>query len=366
MFKRSIIILILSIVIFGGLFSYKYYQMQQAIEQQLPPPPAVVAATKVSQLEWQSSLTSVGSLVAVSGVTVTNEIAGIIKTIHFDSGQHVEKGQLLLELDSETDQAELNGLLAEKKLAQIQFNRSKKLMSKDFVSKSDYDQNLALLDENNASVRSKKTVIEKKMIRAPFTGELGIRNVNLGQYLTPGAAIVTLQQIAPIYIDFQLPERHLSLLSLDQQVHLSVQAYPDKVFKAKITTISPLIDRNSRSIKIRATLANTERLLYPGMFAEVQVLSEQSKQVLTLPDTAISYNPYGNFVFIIKATESGLIVNSRQVETGLSKAGRIEIIKGLKIGDHVVSAGQIKLRNDMAVTIDNKPAPGERDKETEQ
>jgi len=366
MIKRFIISLILSLLIFGGLFGFKYYQMQQAMDLQQPPPPAVVAATEVKQQQWQSSLNSVGSLVAVSGVTVTNEVAGQVKTIHFNSGQQLKKGQLLVELDSETDKAELNGLLAEKKLAQIQFNRSKKLISKDFVSKSDFDQNLALLDEIRASVQSKKTVIEKKMIRAPFAGELGIRNINLGQYLTPGSAIVTLQQIAPIYIDFQLPERHLQRLSLNQQVQLTVQAYPDKIFKGKISTISPLIDRNSRAIKIRATLLNAGRLLYPGMFAEVKVLSDHSRQLLTLPDTAITYNPYGNFVFVIKTTEIGSIVKSRQVETGLSKAGRIEILTGLKVGDRVVSAGQIKLRNDMAVSIDKKPVPGERNEELAQ
>jgi len=360
MIKRFIIILILSILIFGSLFALKFYQMQQSMSQRQAPPPAVVAATKVTQVEWQSTLKAVGSLVAVSGVTVTNEIAGIVKTIHFESGQNVQKGQLLLELDSETDKAELNGLLAEKKLAQLQFNRSKKLMSKDFVSKSDYDQNLALLDENNALVLSKKTIIEKKMIRAAFSGELGIRKVNLGQYLTPGASIVTLQQIAPIYIDFQLPERHLSHLKLDQQVQLSVQAYPNKLFNGIVTTISPLIDQNSRSVQIRATLLNTDRQLYPGMFAEVQVLSYQSNQVLTLPDTAISYNPYGNFVFVIETTSQGLAVKSRQVETGITKAGRIEIIKGLILGDQVVSAGQIKLRNGMQIIIDKKPAPSER------
>lgn len=360
MIKRLTIILIFSLVIFGGLFGFKFYQMQQAMKQLQPPPPAMVAATEVKQVEWGASLTAVGSLVAVSGVTVSNEIAGIVKTIYFDSGQHVNKGELLLELDMETDQAELKGLLAEKKLAQIQFDRSNKLLNKDFVSKSDYDQNLALLDQNNASVQTKKAIIEKKMIRAPFSGELGIRNVDLGQYLMPGASIVTLQQIAPIFIDFQIPERHLSQVKLDQQVQLSVQAYPGKVFNGKITTISPLIERNSRSLQIRATLLNTDRLLYPGMFAEVQLVSDQIRQVLTLPDTAISYNPYGNFVFIIESTDQGLTVKSRQVDTGMTRTGRVEITKGLKAGERVVSAGQIKLRNGMQVTIDKQPAPGER------
>ena len=327
------------------------------------PPPAVVAVSEVKQIEWQSSLAAVGDLVAVSGVTVSNELAGMVKAIHFNSGQNVKKGQLLLELDSETDLAELKGLLAEQRQAQIQFERSNKLIGKNFVSRSDYDQNQAILDSANAAVWTQKTLIEKKQIRVPFSGELGIRKVNLGQFLTPGSAIVTLQQVAPIYIDFEISTRHLSELKLGQEVKLSVQAYPDQFFNGQISTISPLIDEHTRSVQIRATLANTERLLRPGMFAQVQVLADQSRQVLILPDTAIAYNPYGDFVFVVVTGAQGLIVQSRQVETGITQNGLVEIVKGLSLGERVVSAGQIKLRNGMPVVIDAKPAPGERTEE---
>ena len=366
MIKRLIIILILSGLIFGSLFALKFYQKQQANSQLKPPSPAVVAATEVKQDEWQTSFKAIGSLVAVSGVTITSEIAGTIKAIHFNSGQEIKKGQLLLEQDSETDLAELNGLLAEQRLAQIRFDRSNKLIGRKLISKSDYDQNLALLDEASALVLTKQTFIEKKRIRAPFFGKLGIRKVNLGQYLTPGSSIVTLQQLAPIYIDFQLPERHLSHLNQGQEVKLGVQAYPDKVFNGQVSTISPLIDKNTRSVQLRATLLNTDRLLNPGMFADVKVLSGSTRQVLTLPDTAISYNPYGNFVFVIESGVDGLTVQSRLVETGRTREGRIEIVKGLGVGEQVVSAGQIKLRNGMSITIDENPAPSERTVEVEQ
>lgn len=363
MIKRFIIILILSIVIFGGLFAFKFHQQQESLSRLQAPPPAIVAMSEVKQLEWQSSLKAVGDLVAVSGVTVTNETAGMVKAIHFNSGQSVKKGQLLVELDSETDLAELNGFLAEQRQAQFQFDRSKKLIDKNFVSRSDYDQNLALLDSANAAVGTKKTHIEKKQIRAPFSGDLGIRNVNLGQFLTPGSAIVTLQQVAPIYVDFQISTRHLRNLSQGQEVKLSVEAYPDQFFNGQITTISPLIDARTRSVQIRATLANTERLLRPGMFAEIQVLANQSRQVLILPDTAIAYNPYGDFVFVIATGTQGLTVQTRQVETGITKNGLVEIVNGLSPGERVVSAGQIKLRNGMPVVIDTKLAPGERTEE---
>lgn len=363
MIKRFIIILILSIVIFGGLFALKFHQQQESLSLLQAPPPAVVAVSEVKQLEWQSTLKAVGDLVAVSGVTVSNEIVGMVKAIHFNSGQNVKKGQLLVELDSETDLAELKGFLAEQRQAEFQFDRSKKLIGKNFVSRSDYDQNQALLESANAAVQTKKALIEKKQIRAPFSGELGIRKVNLGEFLTPGSAIVTLQQVAPIYVDFQISTRHLKDLSLGQEIKLSVQAYSNQFFKGQITTISPLIDVRTRSVQIRATLANTERLLRPGMFAEVHVLADQSRQVLILPDTAIAYNPYGDFVFVIETGEQGLTVQSRQVETGITQNGLVEIVNGLNPGEQVVSAGQIKLRNGMPVVIDAKQAPGERTEE---
>lgn len=360
MIKRFIILLVSAAIIFGGLFALKFYQLQTARDRIQTPPPAVVAVTEVRPADWHSSLTAVGSLVAVSGVDVTNEIAGIVKAIHFDSGQTVKKGQILVELDSETDRAELEGLLAKQRLAKIQFERSNKLITGNFISKSDYDQKRALLDEANASVLAKKTVIEKKQVRAPFSGVLGIRKVDIGQYLMPGSAIVVLQQLAPIHIDFKIPERHLDSLTIDQQVNISVQAYPQRVFEGRVSAISPLMDQNTRSIPIRATLPNPNRLLHPGMFAQVQVLSERPRQVLTLPDTAISYNPYGDFVFVVESGARGLTVQSRQVQTGATRDGRVEIVKGLALGERVVSAGQIKLRNGMPVSIDEKPAPGER------
>ncbi len=360
MIKRLIFLLLLSGLIFGSLFAMKFYQIQIAKSQFKLPPPAVVAVIEAKQVNWQSSLSAVGSLVAVSGVTLSNEIAGIVKVIHFTSGQSVHKGQLLLELNAETERAELKGLLAQQRLAKIRFERSRKLIHGNFVPKSNYDENKALLDEAAASVLTKQTLIEKKQIHAPFSGQLGIRKIDLGQYLTPGSAIVTLQHLDPIYVDFKLPERHLDRLTTGQQVIVNIQTYPDTSFTGRISTISPLIDQNTRSVKIRATLPNPEHLLHPGMFAQAVVVSDQTRQVLTVPNTAISYNPYGAFVFVVEPDKQGLIVQSRLVKTGMTRNGRVEIVRGLNHGDRVVSAGQIKLRNGMPVTIGAKPAPGER------
>ncbi|QPK64550.1 efflux RND transporter periplasmic adaptor subunit [Methylomonas sp. LL1] len=361
MIKRILIVLLFTVLILGGIFGFKFYQIQQAISQMVPPPPAVVAAATVKQEQWSSSLSAVGSLTAISGVDVSNEVVGKIKTIHFESGQSVKQGQLLVELDADTDLAELKGLQAEQDFAQVRFERSEKMIEKKYVSRSDYDQHKAMLDQAMAAVQAKKTLIDKKMIRAPFNGELGIRQVNLGEYLAEGKAIVSLQKLDPIYLDFSLPERHVSQLAKNQPISATVQAYPDRYFSGRIMAISPAVERDTRALKVRALVANQDKALRPGMFAQVQIKSGSNLQVLTLPDTAISYNPYGDSVFLIEQTEKGLTVQSRQVVTGQTREGRVEIVSGLRAGDKVVSAGQVKLRNGMPVTLDSQPAPGERE-----
>jgi len=361
MFKQNLIILLIIGIIFGSLFGFKFYQINQGKLQKQPSPAAVVAITEVNQEAWQPTLEVVGTLVAVSGVDVSNEIAGKVTAIHFQSSQTVEKGQLLLELDSETDRAELKGLLAEQKLATLRRQRVAKLIRDKFTSQSEHDQSIAQLAEAKADVESKQTIIKKKQIKAPFSGELGIRQVNLGQYLVPGSAIVNLQNRNPIYVDFTIPERHLGELGLEQLITLNVQAFPQQSFNGSVTAINPSIDFETRSVKVRATLKNTENYLRPGMFANVKVISNQQATVLTLPDTAITFNPYGNSVFVINDEQQTLTVQNRQVETGMIRDGRIEVISGLNKGERVVSAGQINLRNGMQIVPDKKPAPGERE-----
>lgn len=361
MIKRLFLVLILSGLIFGGMFALKFYRIDQAERQRQLPPPEVVAVTEVNVDEWQAYLSTVGSLVAVAGIDISNEIAGKVRALYFESGHSVRKGQLLIELDTSTDEAELKGLLAEQQLALVRFERSEMLIAKHFISQSDYDLNKAQLDQAKAAVSAKRTVIAKKQIHAPFSGRLGIRQVNIGQFLAAGSAMVSLQTLDPIYVDFMLPERHLASLAPEQKLALTVQAYPGKTFSGRVTAISPGIDTGTRSVKIRATLSNTEQILRPGMFADVQILLADKKPVLTLPDTAITYNPYGDSVFVVESGSGGLTVLLKQVVTGETRAGRVEIVKGLSAGERVVSAGQVKLRNGMAVTVDVNPAPGERE-----
>lgn len=361
MFKRLLVILIFSAIIFGGLFGLKFYQIGEAVKNMPLPPPPVVAATRVRSDSWQPYLTGVGSLIAVAGIDVSNEIAGKVKAIHFESGQTVRQGQLLLVMDTSTDAAELKALLAQEQLAKVNFDRSEKLIKRQFVAQSDYDQNRALLDQARAMVAAKRATIAKKQILAPFDGRLGIRQVNVGQYLDEGAVIVPLQKMDPIYVDFMLPESHLGDLAVGQTLEITVQAYPGETFQGTVTALEPGIDVGTRSVKVRATLANREQKLRPGMFADVRVILTRERTVLTVPDTAITYNPYGDSVFVIEPGKSGLTVTMKQVTTGETRNGRVEIKNGLGEGELVVSAGQVKLRNGMIVVLDEKAAPGERE-----
>jgi membrane fusion protein, multidrug efflux system len=361
MLKRYAFVIFLSLLLFGGLFGWKFLQISKAIKNIPVAPPPVVAVSTVQKSDWQSYLTAVGSLAAVAGIEVSSEVLGKVKAIHFESGQAVRQGQLLVELDSSTDLAELNGLEAAQRLEQAKISRSKQLIARNFISKSDYDLNIATLDEAKAAVNAKKSSINKKRIVAPFSGQLDIRKVNVGQYLAPGDAIVSLQKLNPIYADFTLPEQELANLTINQDITLTVQAYLDKKFRGRISAINSGIDETTRSVKIRATLENAEQLLRPGMFAEVQVLLLKTKPVLTVPDTAITYNPYGDSVFVIENGKQGTTVQLRQIVTGETRAGRVEIIKGLAENDRVVSAGQVKLRNGIPVKLDQHPAPGERE-----
>lgn len=361
MLKRYFIVALCAILLLGGLFGYKFYQIRVAVSMMQPPPPAMVAATEVRQEQWPSSLSAVGSLNAVASVDVSSEIAGKVRAIHFDSGQSVKQGQLLVELDATTDQAILQGLLAEQKLAQLQFERSSKMIEKKFVAAADLDLHRAQLEQAAAAVNSKRTEIDKKQIRAPFNGELGIRQVDLGRFLDKGNPVVNLQQLDPIYLDFSLPERHIAKLAKGQTISVTVEAYPGRQFSGRIQAIAPALQENSRSLKVRALLENHEKALHPGMFAQVVIESGQPTTLMSLPDTAITFNPYGNSVFLIVDGEHGKSVQSRQIETGQQRNGRVEIVSGLQAGDKVVGAGQVKLRNGMPVTIDTQPAPGERE-----
>ena len=354
MTKRMLLVLLVLGLMLGAMFGWKSYQgRQMAALAKMPPPPATVAAAEVQVETWQHYLQAVGSLVASQGILVTTEVAGKVSEIHFESGQQVETGTLLLQLDESIDRAELEGILAERRLAELQLKRREKLVEKKTLSRSDYDEARLRLDNATAQQDTKQAQIDKKRITAPFSGLLGIRQVDLGEYLQPGAAIVPLQALDPLYVDYSLPERHFDLISVGQAVELEVQAFDGEIFTGRISALNPGIDPGTRSLRIRATLDNPQSRLRPGMFAEVRTVLPQRPDVLTLPRTAITYNPYGDSVFVIQQGDTAPSVQRRQVVTGSVRNGRVEIVHGLDAGERVVIAGQVKLRNGQAVVVDN-------------
>jgi len=357
MIKRLVLVLLGLGLVLGGIFGWKHHQGQAtAALASMPRPPATVASADVQEETWQPYLFAVGSLVANQGILVTNEVAGKVSEIRFESGQGVDAGDVLLQLEDSVDQADLAGLLAERRLAVLQFRRRADLLKDQSVSRAEYDEAKASLESAEAQLASKRAVIQKKAIKAPFAGLLGIRRVDLGEYLAPGSDIVPLESLTPIFVDYSLPERHFAKLTPAQRVEIEVQAYPDQVFEGQISALNPGIDPGTRSVRVRATLENPDGRLRPGMFAQVRTALPARQQILTLPQTAITYNPYGDSVFVIQEKDGGLAVQRRQVRTGEIRGGRVEIVSGLKPGERVVRAGQVKLRNGQSVQIDNSVA----------
>lgn len=354
MVKRLVIVIVLLTLMFGGIFGWKIYTGGKlAAKMSQPPPPATVASAEVMVETWEPYLAAVGSVVATQNVFITTEVAGQVQEILFESGQSVAAGDVILQLDDSVDKAELDGLIAQGKLARLQFDRNAKLVKDRTVSQSEYDHTRAELDIAAATIESRRAVIAKKSIRVPFSGRLGISDINLGQYLSPGVRIVSLQALDPVYVDYTLPERHFKLVTIGQKVLVDVQAYADRVFEGTLTAINPGIDPGTRTVRARATLDNPEHLLRHGMFAEVRTVLPARDGILTLPRIAITYNPYGESVFLINSQDGNKQVERRRVKTGEVRDGRVEIIEGLNAGDIVVAAGQVKLRNGQQVRIDN-------------
>lgn len=352
MLRRILIVLLVLAVVAGGLGFFKYRQIQQETAMfSEPPPPATVSVTEVRSQPWTPRLQAVGSVTAVQGVMVNNEVDGQVSEILFESGAMVERGDLLLRLDATVDEADLAGLVADRQLAQIRRDRNARLLASKAVSQEDYDEIVATLEKAEALVAAKQALVEKKSIRAPFDGQLGIRLVNLGQYLPAGSAIVPLEALDPVFVDFTLPERRFAEVATGQMVEVQVAAYPEQTFSGRIIAINPGVDRGSRNIELRAILSNPDLRLRPGMFAQVATLLPTKEEVLTLPRQAISFNTYGDSVFLIQEQDGASVVQRRQIRTGAVRGAEVEVLEGLSVGDRVVLAGQVKLSNGQPVTI---------------
>ena len=370
MTKRMLImvggVLLLIVVLAFG----KYMQIKKLIASAPKPGAQVVTAVKVQAAEWQPQLNAVGTLAPVRGVDVTTEIAGLVREVRFKSGDEVKAGQVLFELNADTDVAQLRSLQAAADLAATTLKRDKLQLAAQAISQAQVDADEADLKSKQALVAQQKAAVDKKTIRAPFAGKLGITAINPGQYLNPGDKLVTLQTIDTVYVDFFVPQKQLASLSIGQKLTLSSDAYPGVAFPAKVTSISPKVDAATRNVQVQATVPNAKRQLLPGMFANVALDQGDMKKYLTLPQTAITYNPYGSTVFVLAPPPADakdalkddkgqpyLVAQQVFVTTGATRGDQVAVLTGVKEGQTVVTTGQLKLKNGTPARIDNKVVP---------
>ena len=359
--------LVVVAAIYGGFTFFKVNQimgfMQLAKSGAFAPPPTAVTSTVAQKSEWQPTLETIGTVVAINGVTISTDLAGIVCKIAFESGSEVKAGDLLVQLNTDQEQAQLAQAEAQRDWTQITLTRNQDLLAKRTVSQSDFDSATAQFNQARATVDQYKAVIARKTLRAPFTGIVGIRQVNLGQYLNTGDAVVTLQSFDPIYVNFSLPQQDLSKVTVGQAVEITLDAYGDQLFTGKITAINSLVDQNSRNVQIQATLPNADTKLRPGMYAKVKVVLPDTKEVVAIPTSSIHYAPYGDSVFIVSDLKSkdGKTykgVTEQFVKLGQSKGDLTAIVSGLKPGDEVVTSGVFRLRSGGAIIVNNKTTPG--------
>jgi membrane fusion protein, multidrug efflux system len=365
MAKRMLIMLALVVALVSGLGFIKYRQVETAVRAGAgyQPPPEAVTTIVAKQEQWTSGMNGIGSVEAVQGVTVAADLPGTVAKIHLDSGKSVHEGDVLVELDTRQERAQLASLEAQRDLAKVNYDRYQELVRQGVISRQDYDKASADQRQTDANVAEIKATIERKTIRAPFSGILGIRKINLGEYLAAGAPIVSLQALNPIYVDFGVPQQNAGQVQVGRTVKVTREALAGQVFSGRVTALDSVIDSNTRNIQVQATLPNPGGKLRPGMFVQVDLNLGASQPAITLPASAISYAPYGDSVFVVtdlKDPKGNSYKGVRQqfVKVGPARGDQVAILSGLNPGDEVVSSGVFKLRNGAAVTVNNKIQPG--------
>lgn len=357
MIKRMLIMLTLLVLFFGALFGWKTY-VNAGQGSRDPFPPVTISATAARAETWTPSLTAVGSLRTENGVNVTAQAPGLITALYFESGAEVNAGDLLIQQFANDDLARLKGLKAELRLAEITLKRAKELLQDRLTPQLDLDKAESNLDRIQAELEFVQVTIDKKSIRAPFAGQLGIRRVNIGEHIQPGDNIVSLESLNHMLVVFPLPQRHLPQVHLGQRMEISVDAYPDQIVVGEINAIEPEVNRTTRSFWIQASLPNQSMGLRPGMFATVRIPLAAEESVVTVPQSAITFNPYGDFVYVIQDTTDASgqpepTVQNVFITTGATRGDQVAIVDGLAAGERVVTSGQLKLRNGSRVIIDN-------------
>jgi membrane fusion protein, multidrug efflux system len=368
--KRSLIlgiVIVVLVVLIGGFGYFQFVVKPEMIKGFISAagqPPVTVSTEIAKSEQWLPKLPAIGNVHAVQGVDVASEVGGIVREINFDSGHLVSAGTLLVQIDDSVQQAELKSSRALLKKAELELVRQRELLSRKNTSQTTYEAALASRDTAAAEVDRVTAVIAQKSIRAAFSGRLGIRKVDLGQYVSAGTAMVSLQRLAPIYVDFPVPEQELSKLSVGTRVDVRVDAEPGKVFEGEVESIDARVDQATRNVLVRARLENRDAALLPGMFANVEVISGGPEEVVTLPRTAVTYSLYGDSIYVVVEAPAGdgksgadkekqLIVDRRFVRVGETRGDRASILEGVKAGEQVVVSGQIKLRPKAHVRVDN-------------
>ncbi|MCD1606660.1 efflux RND transporter periplasmic adaptor subunit [Pseudomonas kunmingensis] len=349
------------VVVVAFLAALKFNSIYQQIQQFQAPKPAIDVETEIARrMDWQSRLPAIGTLKASQGIDLSVEIAGTITDVQFQSGEKVSKGQAIVLLDSEMEQASLASAEADLNLSRLEFQRARSLLDRQAISRSEYDRLNAESQKAAASVAQLRASLSKKRILAPFSGTIGIRQVDVGDYIAAGTPIATLQDLSTLYVDFFLAEQHVPLLKLGQRVQLKVAAYPGERFEGVISALNPKVETTTRNVQVRAELGNPDGRLLPGMFADLQVLLPTETAQVVVPETAITYTLYGNSVLLVtegtppegvSSDEPYLVVERRFVTTGERRDGLTVVLDGLKGGEQVITAGQLKLDSDTHVAI---------------
>lgn len=356
----TLLVLLALAVSLGGLFYW--IRIAPYIGKKWQAPPTAVTSMVVAEQTWQPTLAAVGSIKAVNGVTVSTDLPGIVEAITFESGQSVKRGDPLVRLDTRQEEAQLKSTEARMQLAKLNLDRQEGLLQKRVAAQSDYDSANAEFKQAGAAVAEMKAAIDRKVIRAPFDGVLGIRAVNLGQYLKSGDPVVPLQSLDPIYVNFSLPQQELRNLVPGREVRVGSDALPGEAFVGKITSVDSVIDESTRNVLVQATLDNPGHKLRPGMFVNVDVILPEMKKVVAVPETAINYAPYGDSIYVIETMqdESGGTydgVRRQMVRLGSSRGDMVSVEEGVKPGEEIVTAGGFKLAPSAAVIRSNEKQP---------
>jgi membrane fusion protein, multidrug efflux system len=365
MIKPLIIMVIIVAVVLGGVIAWQLFtaKMGKKFMAAAASAPQTVSTTVAATAKWQPSILSTGTLRAVRGADLSAQAAGVVEQISFDSGNEVSAGKILLRLNPNDDYAKLAQLQASAELADQTLKRDQEQFAAEAISKANIDTDVSTQKSAHAQVTAQQALIDEKIVKAPFAGRLGIRQVDLGQYLTAGTPIVTLQALDPILIDFYVPQQALAQMKVGQAVTASIDTYPGKGFDGTVESINSKVDPASRNVQVRASFRNTERRLVPGMFASVRIDYGHEQSPITLPQTAVTYNPYGDTVYVVEKNgtddkgQARLEVQQRFVTLGARRGDQVAIESGIKAGEVIVTAGQIKLRNGVAVVVNNDVQP---------